>query len=79
MSKGWLIGGLAAAMMASVVPAPRISLENPTLLYGAAIYKAIVGDAGSALRLLQRSENPAPATSNVRRTTSRCPVTGQRG
>ncbi len=59
--KALLIGGLAVAM-ATVIPAPKISFESPSILYGAAIYKAITGDAGAALRLLERSnEQAAPA------------------
>ncbi len=67
MSKTWLIGGLAVAMATTIVPAPRISTENPKVLYGAAIYKAMIGDAGSALRLLQRSKTAAtPEVPNPR-------------
>jgi hypothetical protein len=76
--KGLLIGGLAVAMMTTVVPAPRLSTHNPKVLYGAAIFKAIVGDAGSALRLLQRSRDesaPAPRA----RIASSCPAQPVRG
>ena len=55
-----MIGGLVVAMVAAVVPPPQHLLNSPKVLYGAAIVKAAVGDADSALRLLQRSSEPAP-------------------
>jgi hypothetical protein len=71
--KRFLIGGLVIAMTTTVLPAPKISTDNPKLLYGAAIYKAIVGDAGSALRLLQRSEDqPAAVPAAPSRAASNC-------
>lgn len=56
-----IIGGLVVAIAAAVVPPPQQLLaQHPKLLYGAAIVKAATGDANSALRLLQRSSEPAP-------------------
>lgn len=55
-----MIGGLALAMAAAIVPPPQQMLNSPKALYGAAMVKAAVGDADSALRLLQRSTEPAP-------------------
>lgn len=55
-----MIGGLVVAITAAVVPPPQQMLHHPRFLYGAAMVKAAVGDADSALRLLQRSTEPAP-------------------
>lgn len=56
-----ILGGLVVAVAAAVVPPPQQLLNlHPKLLYGAAIVKAATGDANSALRLLQRSTEPAP-------------------
>lgn len=54
-----MIGGLVVAIAAALVPPPQRMLESPKVLYGAAVYKALSGDADSALRLLQRSCQPA--------------------
>ena len=55
-----MIGGLVIAIAATLVPPPQRILESPKALYGAAVLKALAGDANSALRLLERSTEPAP-------------------
>ena len=55
-----MIGGLIIAVTAAVVPPPQQMLKTPKVLYGAAVIKALAGDANSALRLLQESTAPAP-------------------
>ena len=55
-----MIGGLAIALTASLVPPPQRILQNPKALYGAAVLKVLAGDANSALRLLERSSQPVP-------------------
>lgn len=66
-----MIGGLAVAIVAAVVPPPQQLLMSPKALYGAAMVKAAVGDADSALRLLQRSTEPTPTPTRVN-SASRC-------
>jgi hypothetical protein len=51
-----IIAGLILSFALAFVPAPRITVQNPTLLYAAAMYKTAVGDTQSALRLMQRAE-----------------------
>lgn len=51
-----LIAGLIISMAVALVPPPRITVQNPQLLFAAAMYKTAVGDTASALRLVQRSE-----------------------
>jgi hypothetical protein len=60
-----MIGGLAVAIAAALVPPPQQMLNSPRALYGAAMVKAAFGDADSALRLLQRASEPAPAPARV--------------
>jgi hypothetical protein len=55
-----MIGGLVIAVAAALVPPPQQILKTPKVLYGAAMIKALSGDANSALRLLQQSNGPAP-------------------
>ena len=55
-----MIAGLVIAAAAALVPAPQQILKTPRVLYGAAMIKAVSGDADSALRLLQQSTAPAP-------------------
>jgi len=55
-----MIGGLVIAVAAALVPPPQHILKTPKVLYGAAMLKALSGDANSALRLLQESSAPAP-------------------
>ncbi len=65
--------GIAIVGAAMLLPAPRITLRNPQLLYTLAIYKVATGDTAAALRLLRQAENgshnsaaatPAPASHN---------------
>jgi hypothetical protein len=51
-----LIAGIVLSLALSVVPVPRISVNNPTLLYAAAMYKTAIGDTQSALRLMHRAD-----------------------
>lgn len=51
-----LVAALIFSLAAALVPVPRITLQNPTLLYAAAIYKTALGDTHSALRLVHRAE-----------------------
>ena len=55
-----MIGGLVIAVAAALVPPPQQMLKTPKVLYGAAMLKALSGDANSALRLLQQSNAPVP-------------------
>lgn len=66
-----MIGGLAVAVAAALVPPPQQMLKSQKALYGAAVIKALVGDADSALRLLQRSSEPA-AGKPAMKTASTC-------
>lgn len=59
--------GVVAVAIAALVPPPQHMLKNPKALYGAAVYKALVGDAQSALRLLQESSAPSPQQPSTRR------------
>ncbi len=55
--------GIGIVGLAMLVPAPRITVHSPRLLYTLAIYKAAVGDTDSALRLLQEADfQRGPAT-----------------
>lgn len=65
-----MIGGLVVAV-AAMVPAPQQMIKTPKILYGAAIVKALTGDADSALRLLQKSNEPA-AEKPAMKTASTC-------
>ena len=51
-----LIAGLVLSMALALLPPPRITVENPKLLFAAAMYKTAIGDTQSALRLVQRAE-----------------------
>jgi hypothetical protein len=51
-----LIAGLVLSFAITLVGPPRITVQNPKLLYAAAMYKTAVGDTESALRLVQRAE-----------------------
>jgi hypothetical protein len=66
-----MIGGLVVAVAAALVPPPQQMLKSPKALYGAAVIKALAGDADSALRLLQRSSEPA-AEKPAMKTASTC-------
>jgi hypothetical protein len=54
-----MIGGMVIAATVALVPPPQQMLKSPKALYGAAMIKALAGDANSALRLLQESNGPA--------------------
>ncbi len=47
---------ISVALMVSLTPAPRVRVENPKLLYAAAMYKTAIGDTVAAVRLLHRAE-----------------------
>ena len=51
-----IIAGLILSLALALAPAPKITVENPTLLYAAAMYKTALGDTDSALRLMHRAE-----------------------
>jgi hypothetical protein len=51
-----IIAGLVVSLALALVPAPKITVQNPQLLFAAAMYKTAVGDTQSALRLVQRAE-----------------------
>ncbi|MGO9212144.1 MAG: hypothetical protein ACLP2H_18685 [Terriglobales bacterium] len=48
-----LVAGLLTA--SELKGAPRVTIQNPTVLYLLAEYKAAMGDAGSGLELLDRA------------------------
>jgi hypothetical protein len=58
MMKAWMaeLIGIGIIGTAMLVPAPKITVHNPRLLYTLALYKAATGDTNSALRLLQEAE-----------------------
>ena len=62
------------AVAAALVPPPQHLLKTPKVLYGAAMIKAVAGDADSALRLLQESTAPAPEKPSMK-TAQTCPLT----
>ena len=68
-----MIGGLVIAVAAAMVPPPQQIVKAPKVLYGAAIIKAVSGDADSALRLLQESTAPAPEKPAMK-TAQTCPL-----
>jgi hypothetical protein len=57
-----LIAGLVISMAVALIPPPTITVQNPHLLFAAAMYKTAVGDTSSALRLVQRSEQARQST-----------------
>lgn len=50
------------SLTVALLPRPNITLQNPNLLYAAAMYKTAVGDTDSALRLVQRAEQAKKST-----------------
>ena len=63
--------GIAVSLVLSLVPAPKITVNNAKVLYAAAMYKTAVGDTDSALRLLRRAERAkkqAPSQSSILQT-----------
>jgi hypothetical protein len=59
-----MIAGIVLSMALALAPAPRITVENPKLLYVAAMYETAVGDTDSALRLVYRAEQARQAKSS---------------
>lgn len=58
--------GIGIIGTAILVPAPKITVQSPRVLYTLALYKAAIGDTNSALRLLHEAETRrerVPATS----------------
>ena len=61
-----IIAGILISLALALAPAPKITVQNPKLLFAAAIYKTAVGDTDSALRLMQRAEQARQSTRPVR-------------
>jgi hypothetical protein len=51
-----IIAGLIISLALALAPAPKITVDNPDLLYAAAMYKTALGDTDSALQLIHRAE-----------------------
>ena len=60
-----IIAGIIISLALALAPAPKITLQNPKLLFAAAMYKTAVGDTDSALRLIHRAEQARQSTSKV--------------
>lgn len=60
-----IIAGVIISLVLAPAPAPTISVQNPKLLFAAAMYKTAVGDTHSALRLMQRAEQARQSTRTV--------------
>lgn len=60
-----IIAGIIISLALALAPAPKITVQNPKLLFAAAMYKTAVGDTDSALRLIHRAEQARPSTSKV--------------
>jgi hypothetical protein len=60
-----IIAGIIISLALALAPAPKITVQNPKLLFAAAMYKTAVGDTDSALRLMQRAEQARPSTRTV--------------
>ncbi len=65
-----MIAGLVISMAVALIPPPRITVDNPKLLFAAAMYKTATGDTQSALRLMQRAGQARQSTGTVPRNTS---------
>ncbi len=52
---------ISVALAVSLTPAPRVRIENPKLLYAAAMYKTAIGDTDAAVRFLHRAEKAEQA------------------
>jgi hypothetical protein len=61
-----IISGIIISLALALAPAPKITVQNPKLLFAAAMYKTAVGDTDSALRLIQRAEQARPSSGQVR-------------
>jgi hypothetical protein len=57
-----MIAGIIISLALALAPAPKITVQNPKLLFAAAMYKTAVGDTDSALRLMQRAEQARQST-----------------
>ena len=60
-----MIAGLVISMAVALIPPPRITVDNPKLLFAAAMYKTAIADTQSALRLMQRAEQARPSARAV--------------
>jgi hypothetical protein len=60
-----MIAGIIISLALALAPAPKITVQNPKLLFAAAMYKTAVGDTDSALRLIRRAEQARPSSSKV--------------
>jgi len=60
-----IIAGIIISLALALAPAPKITVQNPKLLFAAAMYKTAVGDTDSALRLIHRAEQARQSTSKV--------------
>jgi hypothetical protein len=60
-----IIAGIIISLALALAPAPKITVQNPKLLFAAAMYKTAVGDTDAALRLIHRAEAARPFTSKV--------------
>ena len=60
-----IITGVIISLALALAPAPTITVQNPKLLFFAAMYKTAVGDTQSALRLMQRAEQARQSTRAV--------------
>ena len=60
-----IIAGIIISLALALAPAPKITVQNPKLLFAAAMYKTAVGDTDSALRLIHRAEQARPSTPTV--------------
>ena len=61
-----IIAGIIISLALALATAPKITVQDPKLLFAAAMYKTAVGDTNSALRLIHRAEQARPSTSKVR-------------
>ena len=61
-----MLAGIMISLALALAPAPRITVQNPKLLFAAAMYKTAVGDTESALRLMQRAERARATSRTVR-------------
>ena len=60
-----IIAGIIISLALALAPAPKITVQNPKLLFAAAMYKTAIGDTDSALRLIQRAEQARKFTRTV--------------
>jgi hypothetical protein len=60
-----IIAGIIISLALALAPAPKLTVQNPKLLFAAAMYKTAVGDTDSALRLIHRAEQARPSAGKV--------------